>query len=341
MTPVVFLNPLGFWAAWVPFVLLALQFRGARRGAQALTSFVSCGQRDLRVMENLPTRDRIGLWLVFIGACSLVVTLARPGWKTETATSKTEGRDVAVVLDVSRSMAAEDLSPNRLAWAKQMVRAWSENIEDDRVALVVFSDRAAVRCPLTHDVSFFRQTLEDVGTESVAGRGTHLAVGLEETLSRVFTEEVERPQVALLLTDGENLQPGLEPVLQKARARRVRWVVVGLGDEGTGARIPVVDETGRKRFLRYKNQEVWSKMDRNFLEHLAADMPGSVFLKAAGSPFAFSQWLRRRMEKEHTAKLDEAQGGQCREWFQIPLGLAWLVLSWDFLRVRRWDGVHG
>jgi len=110
--------------------------------------------------------------LLIAGFVSIVVALTEPKWNPQPQRIKRKGRDIAILLDTSRSMLAEDLKPNRLERSKLAIGELLETLEGDRIALVTFAGNSTVKCPLTQDYAFLRMALANISTESTSRGGT-------------------------------------------------------------------------------------------------------------------------------------------------------------------------
>ena len=191
-----------------------------------------------------PGRQQVRAGLVLAAVGLLVVALAGPRWGEKETEVYRRGVDIMVVLDVSRSMLADDCRPNRLAKAKQNIRDLLEVLPGDRVGLVSFAGRAALSCPLTPNYGWFRMALDEVSTESVPRGGSNLAEAIR-LAARKLGERPGSHKAILLITDGEDQDS--DPVFAARYAledQEVRTFAIGLGDGSIGRRIPVETETG-------------------------------------------------------------------------------------------------
>ena len=191
-------------ALWLVPALAALMLRAARRRRRALEEFVESGllARLGRSSMPDPARRVLKCLLVLAAIGSLVVALARPAWDAVREEVTQRGRDVVFLLDVSRSMLAEDLPPNRLERAKLAILDAVDRLDGDRVALAVFAGATVVKCPLTLDYGFFRMALGDVTTASVSRGGTLIGDGLRTVLRDVFDGKRSNFRDIVLITDG-------------------------------------------------------------------------------------------------------------------------------------------
>ena len=178
-------------------------------------------------------------------------------------------------------MLAEDLAPNRLERAKLAIVDTIERLEGDRVALVAFAGTAVIKCPLTLDYGFFRLALSDISPESVTRGGTLIGDALRKTMDEVFDERQTEFRDVILITDGEDHESFPVEAATQMGERKIRLLAIGLGDEEQGRRIPVTGRGGRKTFLQYAGQEVWTKLDGDTLRQMVNATPGGRYLNVS------------------------------------------------------------
>src|SRR5438128_7422786 len=191
-----------FWWSWRKRQQLTKQFVQARLLAQ-LTVGVSASRLKLRLV------------LLVLAVALLFVALARPMWSEATEEVRQHGLDIVVAIDTSRSMLAEDITPNRLERSKLAALDLMRLAKQDRLGLVAFAGTAFLQCPLTLDEEAFRQSVNALEVGIVPQGGTALAEAIETSLT-AFKEEGENIKVLVLFTDGEDHEPGALEAAQKA-----------------------------------------------------------------------------------------------------------------------------
>lgn len=268
--------------ALVP-VLLVLYAYAFRQKRKALRAF-------LDPAPGAPGTRVSGLrrWarpLCVIGAVILLVlALMQPQWGKSVQEAPRQGRDLIVLFDVSLSMLAEDVAPNRLERAKAAVRELVATLRAEgghRLGLVAFSGRASLQAPLTLDYGLFLERLDEVGVESVVRRGTLIGDALRQTLDGFG--RLEHPYTDLiLLSDGED--HGSLPIEAAtfAAAHGIALYTVGVGDPEAAAPIPVDDAAGGRSYLEYRGQQVRSRMQPELLVRMAGATDG-VYVPLTGS----------------------------------------------------------
>ena len=326
---------------WALPVLLGLFIYGAYRKKQLVEQFISSGLHHKLLFIN-PVRKRWKKALVLIGFGLLVISLARPAWNLQETTIKRKGRDVVFVLDVSKSMLAEDLAPNRLERAKLAIGDVVDTLQGDRVGLVVFAGSAAIKCPLTLDYGFFRMMLDSVSTNSIDRGGTMIGDALRTVLDQVLDSQEKQFKDIVLITDGEDHESFPLEAAQEAAHQGIRLLIVGLGDEKEGRRIPVTDEAGRKTFLKYQGREVWTRLDGDTLRSMAKVTPGGKYLPVATGTIDLGEVYLQLIASASKKELEEETIEKYEEKFQVFLVIAFLLLSLEMvISERRRERVQG
>ena len=185
-----------------------------------------------------------------------------------------KGIEVMFVLDVSRSMLAEDVTPNRLGRAKQQIKDLVDEMAGDRVGLVVFAGDTRQSVPLTSHYEDFKQTLDAVGPHTVRVGGSRLGDALTAAANG-FISKTNDHKTIVVFTDGEDQESKPDEVAKKIHAEQgIRIFTVGLGDMDQGARIPETEDR-RGGFVKYDGEQVWSKMNGQILSKIATDTDGA------------------------------------------------------------------
>ena len=321
---------------WLLPLIIFLYIYAAHRRRQALQKFADAGVLD-RINFSVSRNRRGWKAMLLIIACALIVlALARPGWNPKPKKLERQGRNVVFVVDVSKSMLAEDLAPNRLERAKIAIADCLERLEGDRVALVVFAGTSAIKCPLTLDYGFFRLMLKGISPASIARGGTMIGDALRKVLDEVFTDKQKRYKDVILITDGEDHDSFPVKAAEEAGRRGVRLIAIGLGDEGTGQRIAITDAQGHKTFLKYQGQEVWTKLDADTLRRMVNATPGGKYLNVATGTIDLGEVYRKLIASAEKTAVASQTIKRYEEKFQIFLALAFgLLIIEAFLSDRK------
>lgn len=280
---------------WAVMFVAAVGIYGAWQRRRALRLFA-----DARLIGRLTApaswgRSLARALLIVLCLTSLTAALIGPRWGQREQKAVRRGIDVVVLLDVSRSMLAQDIAPNRLERAKISIRDdLLPMLGGDRIALVTFAGVPTIKCPLTNDYGFFRLALEDVTTGSSPRGGTLIGDAIRR-VADVFDDKLETHKVVILITDGEDHE---SYPLEAARALwgdlRVPIVTVALGDEREGARIPVRTERGIE-YLEYEGQTVWTRANFDQLRAIAEVSNLNAFVGVGTRNFDLGQIYREKI----------------------------------------------
>jgi len=309
MTDVEFDNLNALHLLWVVLAAVVLGARAVLLKRRALRIFAS--PHLLGRLTAPPGWGRPLLRLSLQVACllALVAAILHPRWGQAEQRFTTRAVDLMVLLDVSRSMLARDLVPNRLERAKIAIRDdLLPRLAGDRIGLIAFAGKPRLLCPLTHDYGFFRLVLDDVTTRSSPRGGTLIGDAMRLAYD-AFDEALDTRRIVLLITDGEDHES--YPV-EAARAlwedKGIPVIVVALGDPREGARIPVATERGTE-YLTYKGQVVWSRADFDTLRRVAAVSDLNAFVGVGTRDFDLGEIYARIAEaldarqQEETARV--------------------------------------
>jgi Ca-activated chloride channel family protein len=306
--------------------------------------------RHLALVEHLLLvsrwRQLVKSALLVLAAVLLGIAILGPQWgHADEETQPVSGRDVLIVLDVSRSMLAEDVQPNRLARAKADVRDLAKALEQQggyRVGLLAFADRAVVLCPLTYDYRAFEEELEHLSLERLRLRGdpgsedgTQIGAALRRAAQAVDKDGAPYTDI-LLISDGDDMAADTLAAADELAKTGIPVHAIGVGDASKGSPIPVVGQDGARSFLKYQGEQVRTKLEEQVLREVAKRTGGRYV--AAGTGFLdmdhlFGPILADRPTRElHTAGTNRVWLHRF-EWFLGP-AIALLLLEM-VLRDRR------
>ena len=257
-----------------------------RRRREALRQFGEPELVDRLSRSTVAGRLSVKAALALMVLVCFAVALARPQFGTRSETVSQTGFSVMVALDVSNSMLAEDVRPNRLIRAKFAVRSLVRKLRNDRVGLVVFAGSAFLQCPLTSDYSsdysIVELFLDGVDTQTVGTQGTAIAEALQ-IAGGSFQQDQKGYKAVVLITDGEDHQDDPVAAASDLAAQDVRVYVVGIGTP-LGVPIPVMDEDGEVAgHMRNRSGEVvMSRLDESTLRQIAETTGGAYYAASPG-----------------------------------------------------------
>lgn len=309
------------WLLWGLPLLAALYSYSFYRKRQTLRRFA---EPELlgRINVNVSlTRQLVKAGILILASMAVIIALTEPGWNPRPEKIKRQGRDLVVLLDVSRSMLAQDLYPNRLEHAKLAVGDLLNVLDGDRVAIVAFAGAHVLKCPLTQDYGFVRMALSDIGPQSISRGGTHIGDAIRMAHEELFEQQERDFKDIILITDGEDHESFPLEAAQKAAQDGVRIFAIGLGNDQQGSRIPVTSDTGQKTFLKYQGQEVWSKLDSLTLGKMALASGGKFWSVGTGA-FDLAELYLSAIATSGKKELESTTILTYDEKFQIFLALA-------------------
>ncbi|MHC4118003.1 MAG: vWA domain-containing protein [Planctomycetota bacterium] len=324
----------------VPAILLPVYVWCFWQKARALR--VLAGSEMLKkINDSVSVKKQILKELLLLAAfVSIVGALTEPKWNPQAQKIKRQGRDICILLDTSRSMLAEDIKPSRLERSKIAIADLLETLAGDRVAIVTFAGNSTVKCPLTQDYAFVRMALADISTESTSRGGTVIGDAIRKAAREVFDQKSRQYKDIILITDGEEHE-GHEsfPVeaAEKAGAEGIRIIAIGLGDENEGSRIPITGPSGETTFLKYKGEEVWTKLGGDLLRKIVYVTDGGKFLSVGpGTTLDLGQIYESLIASAEKRELESTTMFRYDEKFQIfvALGLLFLICE-AFISERR------
>ncbi len=263
---------------------------------------------------------------------AIVLALTEPGWNPRPRMVKSKGRDVVILLDVSKSMLAEDIRPNRLERAKIAIADLLDVLDGDRIGLVTFAGDSSVKCPLTQDYAFIRMTLGQIGPESTAMGGTLIGDAIRDASEKVFDADTEKYKDIILITDGEDHESFPKEAAQKAAGQGVRIIAIGLGDEKTGTPIPVIGADGkRKGYIEYDGKQVLSKLDGETLRQVALASPEGKYLAVKTGTFDLDKIYMDMVASAEKREFEAMSVMEYDERFQVFLVLAIVLIFCEAL----------
>ena len=294
--------------------LVYVYARRRRSGAIRYSDVESLRQSDVR---RTGRRRHVLFALRVFALAAFIVAFSRPQTGVTSETLSAEGIDIVLAIDVSSSMLAEDLEPNRLEAAKAVAAEFVEGRRNDRIGLVVFSGEAFTQVPLTLDYSVVTDLLGQMEVGMIED-GTAVGMGLATAVKRLQASDAES-QVVVLLTDGRNNTGEIGPVTagQMAQALGVRVYTIGAGSQGM-ARVPIDD---RLRGRRYVTVEV--DIDEASLQEVAETTGGRYF--RATNREGLGQ-IYEEIDALETTEIEVQNFTSYGELFHYPLAAGLLLL---------------
>jgi len=296
-----------------------------------------------RLTATVSRRGRMAKTVLLVAAVALLVTaLGRPQFGGRVETVQREGQDIVIALDLSASMVAQDMAPNRLEKAKFAISDLIDRLDGDRVGLVAFAGEAFVQSPLTLDYGAATLFLNAMDPDIMSVQGTNLGQALVASLD-AFAETDRRHRILVVITDGEDHEGEVDTAIEQAIEAGVRVYTVGIGSV-EGVPIPELDAGGRAQGFKRdaEGAVVSTRLDEATLQTIAA-RTGGVYYRAspAGSELAL---LAEELTAGEGQAFESEQVTLFDEQYQVFLGFALALLIAEVLvpdrrRVRSaWTG---
>jgi Ca-activated chloride channel homolog len=229
----------------------------------------------LAPQELLPLR--IVKWTLFLlfFICA-VIALARPQFGVKMQLVERRGTDIMVAMDVSQSMLAEDVAPNRLERAKYEVGRFADMLKGDRLGLIIFAGESFVQCPLTTDYGAINMFLQSISTDWIESQGTAIGAAINQARES-FKGKPGKSHVLIIISDGEDHDGDAVEAAKMAAAENIKIYTIGVGS-ASGVPIPIGQNSGSMVYKKDKDGNlVMTKMDPAMLQEIADAGNGAFF----------------------------------------------------------------
>lgn len=274
-------------------------------------------------------RQSLKFWFLFGAIAMMIFVVSGPQFGSKLETVKRQGVEIMVCLDVSNSMLAEDVAPNRLSKAKQMLSRLTDGFKNDKVGLIVFAGDAFTQLPITSDYISAKMFLSSITPEMVSTQGT--AIGSAINLAvRSFTPSEASDKTIILITDGENHEDDAVGAAKKAAEKNIHVNIVGMG-EPKGAPIPI---GGGNNFMKDREGNVViTRLNEQMCQEIAAAGNG-LYVRADNTNSALRA-LQSEIEKMNKSELESKVYSEYDEQFHVLAWIALLLLIAEFLILER------
>ena len=263
--------------------------------------------------------------LIVVAFSLMLIGLIRPQWGFRWQEVKKMGLDIVVALDVSNSMLAEDIKPNRIDRSKMAIKDLVRKLKGDRIALIAFSGTAFLQCPLTLDYNGFLLALDDVDALTIPVGGTSISNAIWKAIE-TFKDTSGDEKVLIIVSDGEDHEGGIDGVIAQARAKGLKIFTLGIGSQ-EGELTPIPGERGRRGFLKdSEGKVVRSRLNESMMQKIALET-GGMYVRATGAQFGLDLMYQEELSKMQKQEFKAEMEKRYTERFQIPLGVAFLLLA--------------
>ncbi|RCW93762.1 vWA domain-containing protein [Winogradskyella arenosi] len=321
-----------FWTLLVIPVIILLFI-----GLQIWRRSVQKKFADANLLKRLsPNQSLFKSVLKVVVLCSafacLSIALVNPKIGTKLETVRSEGVDIVFAVDVSKSMLAEDIAPNRLEKSKQLVTQIVNNLVSDRVGIIAYAGKAFPQLPITTDYASAKMFLQNMNTDMLSSQGTAISEAIQ--LSKTYYDnEDQTNRVLVIISDGEDHDGEAMSVAEEAAEQGIKILTVGVGDV-KGGPIPI------KRngvVLSYKKdnsgETVITRLNETTLKDIASEANG-VYINGSNTAEVVKA-IKAELDKMDKQEFESKQIADFKDQFQWFLGLGILLLFIDIFFLER------
>lgn len=316
---------------WLAPALLALLVWASLRRRAIARSIGRVEMIGRLVPASLAWRRAVSATLVLLSCVAIVAGLARPRGEPIEQSATVSGRDVAFVVDVSRSMLATDVSPTRLDRCKVWMKDVLDTLDGDRAALVAFAGTASIKCPLTLDRTFLEMQIDDLAPGSVARGGSLIGDAIRKAVNEVFAQDSTRHRDIILFTDGEDQESFPVEAARAAAEKGIRIIAIGIGSDTTGSPVPAPTDRPNPEYLSHRGERVVSRLNPTTLAEIATASAGGVFLNVGTGTIELDRVYADLARHLPTSEIRVDSTTAFEEIFQIPLLIAFVLLALEGL----------
>lgn len=319
-----------WWLITIPVFVIAYIIITKRKQRQLM----EFGDPELMAQlmpDASKSRPIVKFTLLMVALALLIVAAARPQYGQQEKTVKRQGIEVMVALDISNSMLAEDVAPNRLDRAKQMLSKMIDNMTDDKVGLVVFAGEAFTQLPITCDYVSAKMFLNTISPKLIPTQGTAIGTALQTAIRSFGSQESDAGRAIILITDGENHEDDATAVAKQAQELGIQVFVIGIG-KPEGSPIPV---PGTNDYIKDRSgQVVVSRLNEEMCQEIAQAGKGA-YVRCDNTNTAMRA-LQQELDRIATTDLETTVYADYNEQYQSFLLIALLLLVIDcFILMRQ------
>ena len=318
-----------WWLITIPvFVIAYINY--TKRKSRQLAEFGDSELMALLMPDASKNRPVWKFCLLIVALILLIVAAARPQYGQKEKTIKRQGIEVMVALDISNSMLAEDVVPNRLDRAKQMLSKMIDNMVDDKVGLVVFAGEAFTQLPITCDYVSAKMFLNTITPSMIQTQGTAIGAALQTAITSFGTQDSEVGRAIILITDGENHEDDAIAAAKQAHELGIQVFVIGIG-KPEGSPIP---KPGTNDYFKDRSgQVVVSRLNEEMCQQIAQAGSG-IYVRCDNTNTAMRA-LQQELNRIATSELETTVYADYNEQYQSFVLIALMLLVIEFFILSR------
>ncbi|WP_129751919.1 VWA domain-containing protein [Flavobacterium beibuense] len=269
--------------------------------------------------------------ILLLALSGVIIALVNPKIGTKTETVKREGIDIVFAIDVSKSMLAEDVAPNRLEKAKQIVSQIINQLGTDRIGIIGYAGSAYPVLPITSDYSVAKMFLQNMNTDMVSSQGTALSDAIQ--LATTYYDDPQTSKLLILVSDGEDHGEGSMEAAENAKDKGIKIITIGVGTE-KGSTIPIKRNGITESYKRDREGEVViTKMYPDALKTIADQTKGGYVY--GGNTREVSEYVKKALDNIEKTEFEAKEIATYDSQYQWFLGAAFLLLFLDVFLLDR------
>ena len=321
-----FEDKIWFWLLVIPALTLALFFINEFWKSRTQKKFITSSLL-IRLSPNLSKfKPYLKISISSISLILLILALVNPQIGSKTETYKRFGIDIVFAIDVSKSMLAEDIAPNRLEKSKQIVNQIINKLTSDRVGIVAYAGKAFPQLPITTDYSSAKMFLQNMNTDMISSQGTAIdeAIQLSTTY---FDEETNTSKLLIIISDGEDHNNSSLDIAKMAASKGIKIYTVGVGKE-KGSPIPIKKNGIIQNYKRDNKEEiVITKLNKKVLTEIA-EITNGFFIDGENTPYVLNEIDKILLDTEKS-EFESKQFSEFKDQFQLFTFLALIFLLFE------------
>ena len=325
-----FANPEYLYLLLIIPILLGL-FIWANKKQQKNLQLFGNPKLLMPLMPNVSyVRPQVKFYLMLIALTLIIFTASRPQFGAKLSTVKKQGIEAMIVLDVSNSMLAQDVQPNRLESSKMILSKLIDNMSDDKIGLIVFAGDAFTQIPITADYISAKMFLSSISPNMVARQGTAIGTAIDMAIHGFGEENHQIARTIIVITDGENHEDDAIGAAKLASEKGISINVIGMG-KSEGAPIPI---PGTMSFRKDKeNNVVVSKLNETMCKQIA-EAGNGIYVRADNSTVAWKA-IEKEINRMSKSDLETKVYSEYDEKFFIFAWIAFFLLLIEFHLLNR------
>lgn len=295
---------------------------------------------DLELLKNLMPgasqfRQILKFCILMLAMAGIIFVIARPQFGSKLETVKKKGLEVMVALDISNSMLAEDIRPNRLEKSKQMLYKMLDDLNNDKFGVIIFAGKPFTQLPITTDYQAAKMFISSIQPGAIRQQGTAIGAALN-LAARSFSENEEKNkgQAVIIITDGENHEDDAVQTAKELAEKGIHVNVIGIGDPN-GAPIPIAGTNSMKKDK--EGNTIITKLNENMCREIAEAGDG-VYIHADNTNDAVKA-LQKELDKFTTDEVNEKVYSEYDEQFPPIVWVILVLLIIEVIILERKNGL--